>query len=554
MKIRGIAMKRIISLLLALAVLVSAAAAFALTEEEMEAACRTAEEALEGYLLQKDSGDAETLPPVIDELTGLEGYAFSPMLMCYASVLQMLAEEEYSWLVDMNMLTIAQNEAFTRYLAEERAGSPLGTVEDLQHYLDGRKAENEGDTAAAIACYEACPDYFDCGERLQRLTGREPGSVHEHDWRPATCTEPKTCPVCGATEGEALGHLWRAATCTEPKTCLRCGEKEGGPLGHLWKEATDSEPETCRVCGMTRGESLSTSATAPAEAPTPAPTAAPTPAPTPAPTAAPTATPTEAPTPAPTATPTIAPTATAKATLLPTLPAKATATPTATAKSTPLPTLPGKATATPTAVPTLAPAKATPLPTLPGWESAQDEDADQDVLATPGLKKDPDALKKPTKKMIAGAATGKLSATNVNLRQGPSTSTPIVDSGLSKNTELTVYPTDDKDFYFVKVNRTGKYGYIYKKYVKLTSAFATATPGAGEVPVNALAGTVTASKIALRSEPSQNSKVIRDFSNQPAVYVYYKTGEYYYVQVVSTGDTGFMFAKYVKVSGHVPTK
>ena len=27
---------------------------------------------------------------------------------------------------------------------------------------------------------------------------------HEHTWREATCTAPKTCTICGATEGEKL--------------------------------------------------------------------------------------------------------------------------------------------------------------------------------------------------------------------------------------------------------------------------------------------------------------------------------------------------------------
>ncbi|MBR7179407.1 MAG: discoidin domain-containing protein, partial [Oscillospiraceae bacterium] len=30
----------------------------------------------------------------------------------------------------------------------------------------------------------------------------------EHEWVDATCTAPKTCSVCGATEGEALGHTY----------------------------------------------------------------------------------------------------------------------------------------------------------------------------------------------------------------------------------------------------------------------------------------------------------------------------------------------------------
>ncbi len=55
---------------------------------------------------------------------------------------------------------------------------------------------------------------------------------HEHSWTEASCTEPKTCAVCGATEGEPLGHSWTEATCTEPRTCDVCGATEGEPLGH----------------------------------------------------------------------------------------------------------------------------------------------------------------------------------------------------------------------------------------------------------------------------------------------------------------------------------
>lgn len=48
-----------------------------------------------------------------------------------------------------------------------------------------------------------------------------------HTWVDATCTEPKTCSVCGTTEGEALGHEWKNATLEAPKTCTRCGKTEG---------------------------------------------------------------------------------------------------------------------------------------------------------------------------------------------------------------------------------------------------------------------------------------------------------------------------------------
>ena len=132
---------------------------------------------------------------------------------------------------------------------------------------------------------------------------------HVHIWADATCTEPKTCTVCGETEGEPLGHTVVtdeavAATCTssgltegshcsvcdtvlvpqetiaplghtevidpvvEP-TCTSSGLTEGShcsvcnavlvpqeeiePLGHDWADATCTEPSTCTRCGATRG-------------------------------------------------------------------------------------------------------------------------------------------------------------------------------------------------------------------------------------------------------------------------------------------------------------
>ncbi len=72
---------------------------------------------------------------------------------------------------------------------------------------------------------------------------------HQHTWKSATCTEPKTCTKCGETEGSALGHSWEKATCTEPKTCSRCGKTEGTALGHSWKKQTETTPKMCTKCG-----------------------------------------------------------------------------------------------------------------------------------------------------------------------------------------------------------------------------------------------------------------------------------------------------------------
>lgn len=64
----------------------------------------------------------------------------------------------------------------------------------------------------------------------------------------------------GNTE-TACSHSWKSATCTEPKTCTKCGATEGSAKGHTssdWtvtKEATETtegtKVKTCTVCGAT---------------------------------------------------------------------------------------------------------------------------------------------------------------------------------------------------------------------------------------------------------------------------------------------------------------
>ena len=95
-----------------------------------------------------------------------------------------------------------------------------------------------------------------------------PVNAMGHRWIGATCTEPKTCRVCGVTSGEALGHNYHAVTtapsCTEEgftaHTCLNCGDSYKDSyvdaLGHSWTDATCTEPEICTVCGDIFGEAL----------------------------------------------------------------------------------------------------------------------------------------------------------------------------------------------------------------------------------------------------------------------------------------------------------
>ena len=76
----------------------------------------------------------------------------------------------------------------------------------------------------------------------------------EHEWRFADCENPKTCAMCGLTEGEALGHKYQEPDCENPKTCTVCNHTEGEALGHSWKDADCLTAKTCTVCAATEGD------------------------------------------------------------------------------------------------------------------------------------------------------------------------------------------------------------------------------------------------------------------------------------------------------------
>ena len=58
----------------------------------------------------------------------------------------------------------------------------------------------------------------------------------DHEWKEATCSEPKTCILCGATEGETVAHSWNLATCDTPRKCSNCELTEGKPMGHNYSK------------------------------------------------------------------------------------------------------------------------------------------------------------------------------------------------------------------------------------------------------------------------------------------------------------------------------
>ena len=254
----------------------------------------------------------------------------------------------------------------------------------------------------------------------------------------------------------------------------------------------------------------------PTDTPAPTDTPEPTPTETPTPTDTPEPTPTDTPEPTETAGPTEGPTASPDDTAAPTESAspsetpEASATPEATDTPEPTPSETPEATETPEPSPSETPeATETPEPSPSETPEATDtpepspsETPEATETPEPSPSETPEATEtpessptdtpeptptptpvptptgpytEPTEEMIRKAVIGKLVKSGVNMRKGPSTDYDLVDSGLKSGTELTVY-LKDGDWYFLKVNRSGKYGYIYKDYVVLENDEPDATP------------------------------------------------------------------------------
>lgn len=102
-----------------------------------------------------------------------------------------------------------------------------------------------------------------------------------HNWQEATCYKPKTCTICGDTEGSPLGHTveeWTTdvePTCSQPGeehgSCIRCGieiSRSIATIAHIpgeWKVTKDysissygtvipgTQTQYCSVCGAEMG-------------------------------------------------------------------------------------------------------------------------------------------------------------------------------------------------------------------------------------------------------------------------------------------------------------
>jgi hypothetical protein len=212
----------------------------------------------------------------------------------------------------------------------------------------------------------------------------------------------------------------------------------------------------------------------------------------------------------------------------------------ASVQMTPTPSLAPVGSTTPTPAATIAPSATVAASSTPTATPKQDDTPEP-------------ATKTPTAAQIAAAVDGTLNASGVVLRAGPAQTYSILGK-YSSGTQLKVYEVSG-DYYFVRVVKENLVGYIASKFVDkaglLPGENATPTPKAiaGTIP-----GTVSASKLALRSVPStEDNSPIGEVVKGDSVLIFFKTGDFYYIQVVETGVKCYAAAKYITASTTVPT-
>ena len=118
-------------------------------------------------------------------------------------------------------------------VAENKEDKVTVTVDGAEY----RRGEN-------VAVADGTEISIACGEKTYTVTVSVAAEEEcQHQWTDATCKAPKTCSLCGETEGEVGEHGWVDATCKTPKTCSVCSATEGEVGDHSYVDGT------CSVCG-----------------------------------------------------------------------------------------------------------------------------------------------------------------------------------------------------------------------------------------------------------------------------------------------------------------
>ena len=229
-------------------------------------------------------------------------------------------------------------------------------------------------------------------------------------------------------------------------------------------------------------------------------------------------------------------------------------------KGSPAPTATADATADPAApaptmewTPTFAPEE-TLAPTAEPTATAEPVATPEPTAAPTATPELPSALTTPSEEMVSKAVTGNLVKGNVNMRKGPGKTFAVDEKGLKNGAKLTVYAKYD-EWYFVKMEGQSKYGYITDGFIKLNSPLDSAFIFADK-PEGTIEGKINASTCMMRSSASleNDSNKMQAYDLGTKVFIYYKEGDFYYLQVAGTNIKGYMYASFITASGTVPAK
>lgn len=145
------------------------------------------------------------------------------------------------------------SEAIETEVEEVESTGESTPAEESEETENIKKPEN---TKKAEENEESAEEPTEESVKPAKSTEKSETSAHTHTWTEATCASPKTCSGCGKTSGSALGHNFSNGKCT------RCGAKDSDYTEpttvhtHTWTPATCTLPKTCTTCGATEGSAL----------------------------------------------------------------------------------------------------------------------------------------------------------------------------------------------------------------------------------------------------------------------------------------------------------
>lgn len=207
----------------------------------------------------------------------------------------------------------------------------------------------------------------------------------------------------------------------------------------------------------------------------------------------------------------------------------------------------------------------TPAATASATDAASPGDETAQPAPTPSLSPSPSptaaaalasiGARLPTADEEAGAVAGIIRTSSIAMRKGPGQTFDKVRK-YDVGERLLVY-AQENEYSLVKVLSDERYGFIATEFITkfglLPGEVAACTP-VPAVPAGTIMGIVNVEELSLRGTPSTKGNTpISVCKKQELLWVYFQTGEFYYVQAPSTGQKGYVFAEYVMTQAPAPT-